>query len=700
MLPRRYQPTLALALAFALHASRGHAQAREPSRDDAAGAAPVPAGSEAPQAITVRAEATRRAPSEQTLSASELRAVPRASAAELLTAASGFFLSQHGGEGKAFQFFVRGFNAEHGQDVEFTVGGVPSNDVSNAHGQGYADLAWMIPEVVDEVRVLEGPFDPRQGDFAVAGSARFDLGVRERGERLAVTYGMFGTARVVAVVAPRSMRRESFLAGELSRGDGFGPHRAWSRATALGQFVLPLGEHDTVRVMAGTYAGRWDTAGVVREPDLLAGRQGFFDASDPRQGGFSTRHTAALEVIHASGPTRASLTVYGALRDFSVREDFTGYLIDARGDRYQQTYQAGLMGLAGSMRTTFAFGSFEVGVSARHDRTTQAMRRLQAIDDTPYRTEVDADVAATDIALYADVELPRLVGALRVRGGVRVDGLAYHIDDHLPREASRPDSPPRGTRDALGIHIGPRVTVEYGLGRGFSVSGAYGNGFRSPQALSLGNGENAPFAQVHAGEAGMRYRGVAGSFSLAGFVTHIDHDLIFDPRQGQNLAIPESEATTRLGVAASVRATPLRGVVVLLSGTWSHASFDATGYLVPYVPVLVGRLDATIDRQVATVREQPLRLYAGVGATLLGPRPLPYAERSDPVGLVDMGGGARLGPFDLSVSIRNLFDVRWHDGEFNYPSNFDPNASASRVPVRNFTAGRPFTLLATLGVTL
>ncbi len=132
-----------------------------------------------PEGATVRGTGPARAASEFNLDIGELRAVPRGSAAEFLSLAPGFFLSQHGGDGKANQIFLRGFDAQHGQDVEFTVGGMPSNDVSNVHGQGYADLNWVIPEVVDRLRVLEGPYDPRQGDFAVAGSAR--LRPRRRG---------------------------------------------------------------------------------------------------------------------------------------------------------------------------------------------------------------------------------------------------------------------------------------------------------------------------------------------------------------------------------------------------------------------------------------------------------------------------------------------------------------------------------------
>ena len=649
---------------------------------------------------TVRAGAPRRAASDYTFDVNSLRPVPRSTAADLLSLAPGFFLSQHGGDGKAHQLFLRGFDADHGQDVEFNVGGAPINEVSNVHGQGYADLNFMIPEVVDRVRVLEGPYDPRQGDFAVAGSARFDLGVVDRGALLRASYGMFNTQRLVGVLAPRGERRETFLAGEIARSDGYGENRASSRAAAIAQYAREVGRGVTVRILATSYAARWDSAGVVRESDYESGRQGFYNTNDAHQGGFSARHGLVAELVIARGSDRTAVSLFGALRELRVRENYTGYLLDARGDRYEQLYDAVTVGLAASHRQTFHLGglahSWELGVSARHDRTTQAMHRQRAVDDVSYAPVTDADVDATDVGLYADFEL-RLMRALAIRGGLRADGLGYQIDDRMPRNNTRTTTPePRGRRDAQGFQLGPRATIEWEPLRGLSLLASYGKGFRSPQALSLGEGESAPFATVHSGEVGARYRGARVTATVTGFGTHVDRDLVFEPTAGQNLVNDSSAATTRLGVAASVRVTPLRGLEVVASGTWARATYDATGNLVPYVPPLVGRLDATFQRVVGHAWSQEVTVSSGLGVTALGPRALPFSEFSNGVLLIDLGLSGRVGPVELGVSARNLTNAQWEDGVFNYASNFDPSVTASRVPARHFSAGRPLTVLGSL----
>ena len=656
-----------------------------------------------PEGATVRGTGPARAASEFNLDIGELRAVPRGSAAEFLSLAPGFFLSQHGGDGKANQIFLRGFDAQHGQDVEFTVGGMPSNDVSNVHGQGYADLNWVIPEVVDRLRVLEGPYDPRQGDFAVAGSARLDLGVEERGVLLRGQYGMFGAARALALFAPRGERRETFVAGELARSDGFGQNRASSRAAVNGQYVRALSNNATLRVLAQSYVARFDSAGVVSERDVDRGFVAFDGTYDTLQGGAASRHGILVELNVPDGTARTTVSAYGFLREFLVRENFTGFAQDVRGDRYTQSYDAGVLGLGASHRRHFHVGglahTWELGVSARHDRTTQAMTRHDTVSDAPRQATVDADVNATDIGLWADLNL-RLTRRLSLRGGIRAEALAYAIDDRTTRTVSRTMEVPRGRREAAGFSVNPRVTAEYEFNRAWSVLGSFGQGFRSPQALSLGDGESAPFATVLAGDLGVRLRHRVVQATLAGFVTHVDRDLIFVPELGTNVTLDASAATTRAGVSATVRVTPTRGVVLSASGTWSRATFDATGNLVPYVPPLVLRADLAMVRDVGRIADRPVQLSAGLGATFLGDRPLPFSESTPPVFVMDAGVSARYAFVELGVGVRNLTDARWRDGVFNYVSAFDPSMAVSRVPAQHYSAGRPLTVLTTLSLLL
>ena len=196
---------------------------------------------ESPTVIVVTGDkAPSRGVSDFTLPVASYSEVPRKNSTELLTLAPGIFLSNEGGDGHAEQVFLRGFDAREGQDIEFTVGGVPINEAGNLHGNGYANTHFIIPEVVQSLRVLEGPYDPRQGNFAVAGSADYQLGLQERGTAILASYGSFNTERLVGLWGPEDTSPATFAAVEMSRTDGYGQNRDSMNASAMGQWEHPF----------------------------------------------------------------------------------------------------------------------------------------------------------------------------------------------------------------------------------------------------------------------------------------------------------------------------------------------------------------------------------------------------------------------------------------------------------------------------
>ena len=265
--------------------------------------------------------------------------VPRSRGADLLTLAPGVVLLNHSGEGHAPTLFLRGFDAGEGQDFAIDVEGIPLNEPSNAHGHGYADVGFVIPEVVRRVRVLEGPFDPRQGDFAVAGSASYELGSDRRGVITRVGLGSFGEKRLALVVAPASMDPGTFAAVDLRQGDGFGPNRAHASVSALAQYRQRFGS-TTISILGGTSALTFDAVGVVRA-DAIATRSlpcaDDFDSQrfcwhDAAQGGTGSRHLVSLRVDHRMDGAELSQQLFASLRTLRIRENFTGALLDERGD--------------------------------------------------------------------------------------------------------------------------------------------------------------------------------------------------------------------------------------------------------------------------------------------------------------------------------------------------------------------------------
>jgi outer membrane receptor protein involved in Fe transport len=242
---------------------------------------------------------------------------------------------------------------------------------------------------------------------------------------------------------------------------------------------------------------------------------------------------------------------------------------------------------------------------------------------------------------------------------------------------------------------------------------SYGEGYRSPQARQLEEGENAPFAKVRSLEAGLQIAPVTGKFELtaAAYRTDLSVDLAFDPGEGR---LERIGPTTRQGSVVHLIARPLDGAVASLSLTYVHATLDApppataenptppfeAGELLPYVPPLLARGDATIVRKIATLAGKDVRARIGADATYLSPRPLPFGRFGDPVFLLDAAATIEWRELALSLEIGNVLDAQYAASEYSFVSDWGTREIPSLLPARHFAAGPPRTMALSLEVRL
>ncbi|WP_438023155.1 TonB-dependent receptor [Sorangium sp. So ce233] len=655
----------------------------------------------APVAVVVQGARPPRSASETVRERAEVKAAPHRTASDALQLVPGVFTTQHSGEGKAHQIFFRGFDAVHGQDLEIWVAGAPVNEVSNVHGQGYADLHFVMPEVIRELRAQPGSYDPRQGDFAVAGSVRFELGYDEPGITVAAGAGSDGARRLFLAYHPERADEATFAAFEAYETDGFGPARAASRTSFIAQGVYQPAAGVSARVMASAFAARFGSAGVLRLDDIEAGKVDRFASYDPDQGGDSSRAQLVLDLRTAGDAPGEGLSLapFVVLRALRLRSNFTGYLADpASGDATQQRNEAITVGATASYRLRFPLLSdrdaFEAGVVARSDWIEQSQRRLASVDDRPTATLVDARVRATDIAGYLDAAI-RPARRIEVRGGLRVDGLAYQVLDDAGEGAA--------ARSAQGVHVGGKGTVDVALLPGLRALASVGQGFRSPQARSLGDGERAPFTRALSAEAGLRYADERVRASAALFHARLSEDLVFDEATGRNEPVP---ATARTGVALDAVARPAPWLVSSVGLTYTRAAFTAAGGryaagdLLPFVPQVVARADLAVTPRLGALFGRRLEARAGAGVTLLHRRPLPFGEIGHDALLTDVTAHLRYHRVELGLDVYNLLDAAWFDGEFVYPSSFTRGAAPDLLPARHVTVGAPRSIFASLSLTI
>jgi TonB family protein len=674
---------------------------------------PHPATPEEPDEVHVigRAKPPSRGPSEFDVHVGELARVPRQNASDLLkVAAPGLVLTNEGGEGHAEQVYLRGFDARDGQDIELTVGGVPINESGNIHGNGYGDTHFIIPELVESLRVIEGPYDPKQGNYSVAGSAAYELGLDKRGMLAKLTVGSFDTQRMLLAWGPRGESRHTFAGAEVGRSDGFGQNRDSQRASAMGQYEGRIGERGTWRLFAQGYATHFHTGGVIREDDYDAGRIGFYDSYDvtsyahqaTRQGGDTSRFTIASDIETRTGDTLLKQQIFVAQKDMRLVENFTGFLLDVpqsgqaphaqRGDSVDLTSSGTMVGARGSARfeghALEHTQALEVGYLARGDRVRGGEKRLAADTGLPYATDTDLSSNLGNIGLYADADL-RPLAWLDIRGGGRTDLFTYDVTDETTNNHMSTSS----------LSAVPRGSVLAGPFEHFSFAVSAGQSVRSVDPVDVRQDDRTPLARVTSYETGVTYarnvRNVAIQARSIFFETDLDHDIVFDTTQARNVLGPGSTRRGWVGAARFIggffdESASLTLVRPIADDTHQH---------VLYVPDVVARSDTALFAPMPfSIAESRVDGSIGAGVSYVGPRHLPDNQKSDDIFTIDGSATLHWTHYEVGFLATNLLNARYRLSEFNYASDFRSQPSTPTTPMRHFTAGAPRGLFATFGV--
>lgn len=621
------------------------------------------------------------------VTARELDAVPMRSAEDALKLVPGFTLVQHGSEGKGHQFFLRGFDAIHGADLELTVEGIPINEWSNVHAQGYIDLGFVIAEAIRSVEVIKGPFSVNQGAFAMAGSAEYRLGLGpdSLGVRTSYTIGTTNRHRGVVTYSPVSGDGSEFIALEALHDDGFGQNRGIERGAVFGRLhLLDTASSGTLSLLGSGYLARFELPGSVRTEDQRGGRLGFYDVYDRAGAGRSGRGLLALAYERREGddPIRAQL--FGGYRELDLLENFTGFLIDPMsGDRRAQDQRTVSLGGNVSFDTALLETlRLRLGLGVRADAFDQGQDH---VDQAEVVLEPERRLEGTQSLWHAlaGVEwlgLPRL----RMLGGVRFDLARVSVNDALA-------AGPSGS-DTLGA-VSPRLSLEARLTDDWRLSLAYGRGFRPPEARAFSS-----FEPEQTGISDDLYRGgdpamtTSDSFELgtrlgthrelelraSAFATFIERESIFDHVSGVNL---ELNRTRRLGTEVEAHVRPLPWLDVSADATWVDARFVESGNPIPLAPWLSGGLRGIADAGAG--------FNAGLRLLGLAPRPLPHGARGSTLLLVDASAGYRHGAWRVELEVENLLNLKLREGEYHYASHWQRDQAPSQLPVLHYTAGPP-----------
>jgi len=273
---------------------------------------------------------------------------PVNSSQEVLRQVPGLFIGQHAGGGKAEQIFLRGFDIDHGTDIALTVDGLPINMVSHAHGQGYADLHFIIPETIDNIDFGKGPYYADQGNFNTAGYVDFKTKNTVEHSTIKAELGQFNSQRLLGLInIAQSAKTQSYAAAEYLRSDGpFESPQNFDRFNFFASYQTDLTETDELDVNVSYFTSEWDASGQVPQRAIDSGQITRFGAIDDTEGGNTSRANIQLEHRKQFG-NRTSLTnrFFYSYYDFRLFSNFTFFLNDPiNGDQIRQEEQRSIYG--------------------------------------------------------------------------------------------------------------------------------------------------------------------------------------------------------------------------------------------------------------------------------------------------------------------------------------------------------------------
>ncbi|MFN7713821.1 MAG: TonB-dependent receptor [Curvibacter sp.] len=645
-------------------------------------------------------EGIAAAASEGVVSAERLGQMPLLRPAEALEIVPGLIVTQHAGDGKANQYFLRGYNLDHGTDFATWVNGVPVNMPTHAHGQGYTDLSFLIPELIERIDYRKGPYHAEEGDFSAAGAARISYARRLEGTLAQLTLGQRGYARTVLAGSPAQCNGRLLYALELYHNDG--PWQVPENYRKVNG-VLRYSEgtrDDGLTLTAMAYSGRWTSTDQIPARALASGPLDRYGSLDPTTGGISARYSLSAEWAQRGHDTQRRAAAWALQSALDLWSNFQYCEKDiARsgncntGDQFQQSERRRAAGFAASQAQLGQVAGLEAlhtwGVQGRADQLSPVALYNSRQRQVWNTVRVDR-VRQASLGLWAQSEL-RFTPRLRAIAGLRGDVYQFQVDSSLVQNSGRAGDQMLSPK--LALILGPWAHTEFyfNAGQGFHSNDARGSTITvDPANPSTAAQRVNPLVRMRGSELGLRSQIRPGWQSkLALWQLRADSELLFVGDAGTTEA---SRPSRRHGLEWSNDWLLNRHWALDADLAWTQARFTDGGADGPYIPGAAARI-ANIGLTLDALGPW----FGALRWRYIGPRPLleDGSVRSQASQLLNLRVGRRLDTRTrLTLDVYNLLDRRVNDIEYWYSSQL--SGESAPVDDRHLHPAEPRTLRVTL----
>jgi hypothetical protein len=586
--------------------------------------------------------------------------------AELVETVPGVIATQHSGDGKANQYFLRGFNLDHGTDFSVWVDGVPVNMPSHGHGQGYADLNFLIPEMVDSVRYRKGPYFAEKGDFSAAGGVDMQV-VDELPEPLVqVTGGSFDYGRVLAAGTHDVGPTRVTAALDLSHNNG-----PWDRGENYegAKALVHMHHGDGARgfsVSAVGYDASWLSSDQVPQRAVDSGRIGEFGLIDPSDQGSTSRYSLSAERHVSDAETLTRLSGYLLAYGLSLFSNFTYFLDDPEdGDQFEQKDERTVAGFEASRSWLRSWGSRSLetsaGIQMRGDDIDNGLFRSRNAQRTAtVRTDqirlLTGGVYAESLVHWSDKVRPRL--------GLRADVYDASVDSGLGANSGSASDVLLSPKLSLALGPWKKTEIYLNAGYGFHSNDARGATIRVDPVTGEPAEPVQPLVRAKGADAGFRTTAIPGlQTTLTVFLLKLDSELVF---VGDGGATEASRPSRRQGIEWTNFYSPNDWITLDLDATFADAKLTGDGPAGDEIP---GALRRTVAAGVSLGEGRTI--FGGLRWRYFSSAPLVEdgSVRSRPSSLVNGRlGYAFANGLHLELDVFNLLDSRASDIQYFYAS--------------------------------
>ncbi len=624
-----------------------------------------------------------------TISRLDLDITPVNSSQEVLRKVPGLFIGQHAGGGKAEQLFLRGFDIDHGTDVSISVDGMPVNMVSHAHGQGYSDLHFVIPETVNKIDFGKGAYYAKEGDFNTAGYVNFSTKDYLKTSKISFSVGQFNSLRTVGLfdLLEDTKNQNAYVALEYISTDGpFESPQNFNRLNLFGKYVHFSPENDKLTLTASHFTSRWDASGQIPQREVDNGNISRFGAIDDTEGGKTQRTNLNVSFDkYISDHTSISTNAFYSHYAFELYSNFTFFLEDpVNGDQIFQKEDRNIFGVNTAITHNTNLGDTELiltsGLGLRHDISDDVELSRTLNRSTTLERIQFGDINQTNIDAFVDATFD--FGKFKIAPALRFDYFKFMYNDALQTNYE--------TLSETKTLLSPKLNFYYTAQDNLQLYLKSGLGFHSNDTrVVVANGGEDILPRSYGADLGTIWKPFPKLVvNSALWYLFLEQEFVYVGDAG---IVEPSGKTRRLGVDLGLRYQLNDWLFLDTDATYTHARSIEEADGEDYIPLAP---DFTLVGGLAV--DDYKGFSGGLRFRYLDDRAANEDNSIVAEGymVTDFNANYTINNVTFGIAIENLFDVEWNETQFATESRLQNEAQS--VEEIHFTPGTPLFLKGTV----